>query len=166
MKNIKRYLSCFVLILFFSSCLNDRKDKTTDTELDSVETNTKPAEISNIPWYSELDTVTQVFSLERNELIKTQDLDSVNVIKALNKNYPESILVWNQLSNDTAYVSIPDAAYLTQQSGSLGAKLFLAESTYSLTEIPGIKVVNFNFQVGDHASPGAYTRDDFNFSMP
>lgn len=166
MKNLKICLFGFVFISFLSSCLNDRKDKAPDADVDSVETNAKPAEISNIPWNSELDTITQVFSLERNELIKTQDLDSSNVIKAINKNYPESILVWDRISNDTAYVSIPNSTYLTQQSGSLGAKLFLAESTYSITEIPGIKVVNFNFQVGDHATPGAYTRNDFNFSMP
>lgn len=161
------YLSVYItLILCVFSCTNDRKDKTTDSDLDNKETIAKPGTIDDIPWHSELDTVTQVFSLKRNDLIKTTDLDSSNVIKALNKTYPESLLVWNRLSNDTAYVNIPDATYLTQQSGSLGAKLFLAESTYCITEIPGVKVVNFNFQVGDHASPGAYTRDDFNFSLP
>jgi hypothetical protein len=39
--------------------------------------------------------------------------------------------------------------------------IFLAEATFALTEIEGIKAVNFNFQEGDHAAPGTYTRNDF-----
>jgi hypothetical protein len=170
MKNFKNIISSLLLISFLTSCVNDRKDKNVDDNAQEnkkdVVTEEKPVTIPNIPWSAELDTNTQVFTMKKNEQVKTQDLDSSNVLKAINKDYPQNLIVWERLSGDTAYVNIPNSASLTQQSGTLGAKVFLAESTYSITEIPGIKVVNFNFKTGDHASPGAYTRSDFNFSMP
>ena len=33
--------------------------------------------------------------------------------------------------------------------------------TYSLTEAPGVRGVNFAFPEGDHAMPGEYTRESF-----
>jgi len=166
-KNIIPYL--FVLLL--SSCVNDRKEKNVnENEVENKDPNISKAErpvtITNIPWAAVLDTNTQVFTMKKNESTNTKDLDSANVLNALNKDYPQNLIVWERRSGDTAYVSIPNSTSLTQQSGTLGAKVFLAESTYSITEIPGIKVVNFNFKPGDHASPGTYTRNDFNFSMP
>jgi len=169
MKNFKNVIYCLLFLSFLVSCVNDRKDKNVeDNESLNKEmvTEEKPSTIPNIPWSAELDTITQVFTMKKNEQVKTQDLDSSNVLKAINKDYPQNLIVWERQSGDTAYVSIPNSASLTQQSGTLGAKVFLAESTYSITEIPGIKIVNFNFKAGDHASPGAYTRNDFNFSMP
>ncbi len=169
MKQLKYILPYLFVILLLSACINDRKDKSMDTdkEIEEIETKSeKPDTIANIPWAAVLDTNTQVFTMVKNQQIKSQDLDSTNVLNALNKDYPQNLIVWERLSGDTAYVNIPNSASLTQQSGTLGAKVFLAESTYSITEIPGIKVVNFNFKPGDHATPGAYTRNDFNFSMP
>lgn len=64
-------------------------------------------------------------------------------------------------SRDTAYVKIDDSAYLTQQMGTLGAKAFMSVTTYTLTEKPGIKYVTFDFEEGDHAAPGTYTRESF-----
>ena len=62
---------------------------------------------------------------------------------------------------DIVFVKIDDANKLTQGMGSTGAESYLAELTFSLTELKGIKAVNVNFQEGDHAMPGVYTRDDF-----
>jgi hypothetical protein len=62
-------------------------------------------------------------------------------------------------SNDTLYVKIPQAMYLTQQMGSSGPVLFFAEAVYNLTEIPGIRYVNFDFEEGDHASPSTISRE-------
>lgn len=155
----------FLLVILLFSCVNDRKDKNTGHNTETTFSK-KPDTLKNIPWSAELDTNTQVFTLVKNESINTQDLDSSNILKAINSTYPESPIVWDKKSGDTAYVKIPNSTFLTQQSGTLGAKVFLAESTYSITEIPGINVVNFNFKIGDHATPGSYTRKDFNFSMP
>jgi hypothetical protein len=58
-------------------------------------------------------------------------------------------------------VKIPEATYLTQQMGSSGPTMFFAEAVYNISEIPGIRFINFDFEEGDHAQPGTYTRDDF-----
>ncbi|WP_304064576.1 hypothetical protein [Pedobacter glucosidilyticus] len=168
MKNFKLYAT-LIFIVTLASCVRDNKQETQDVA-DSVssdvsstatETTTTHAELKELPWLAEVDTVSLNISLKRNNQVSTQNLDVKNVIQIINKKYPENQLVWKKKSNDTAYVNIPDAFYLTQSSGSLGARIFLAESTFSITEIPGIKVVYFDFEAGDHASPGAYQRADF-----
>jgi hypothetical protein len=155
MMNLKYNQRIFILFFFvsivFVSCTSDRKAK---DQTDKVNN-------ENV-----LDSVTQKYTLKKSPLIDDFDLDSINVLEAINRKYPENTLVWKTQRNDTAYVSIPDATYLTQQSGTMGAQVFLAESTYSITEIPGINVVNFDFKIGDHATPGFYKREDFNFKMP
>jgi hypothetical protein len=166
MMNLKYNQRIFILFFFvsivFVSCTSDRKAK---DQTDKVN-NENPEIINDIPFTAVLDSVTQKYTLKKSPLIDDFDLDSINVLEAINRKYPENTLVWKTQRNDTAYVSIPDATYLTQQSGTMGAQVFLAESTYSITEIPGINVVNFDFKIGDHATPGFYKREDFNFKMP
>jgi hypothetical protein len=45
--------------------------------------------------------------------------------------------------------------------GSTGPTMFLSSAVYNLTEIPGIRYVNFDFEEGDHASPGTFSRESF-----
>lgn len=170
MKSIK-YLFIIALLIFGLACTSDRKEnEVTDSLAESTITEEeaiikKPAIINDIPWSAVLDSATQKYTLRKNN-IETTELDSTNVLEAINRKYPENKIVWDYKSGDTAFVKIPNSAYLTQQSGTLGAQVFLAESTYSITEIPGIQVVNYDFKIGDHATPGLYRRKDFNFSMP
>jgi spore germination protein GerM len=70
-------------------------------------------------------------------------------------------LVFIKSSGDTAYLKIPDATYLTQQMGSTGPRLFLSGLVYTLTSLPGINYVNLDFEEGDHAAPGTYSRESF-----
>jgi len=83
------------------------------------------------------------------------------VIDFLNKMHEHIKLQFIKTSNDTLYVSIPDANYLTQQMGSSGPEEYFARVVYNLTEIPGIKYVNFDMQEGDHAGPGVMSRGSF-----
>jgi spore germination protein GerM len=69
---------------------------------------------------------------------------------------PQVILV--QLNGDTAVVRISNEQQLTQQMGSTGATSYLQAVTYTLTSLPGIDYVEFDFQEGDHAAPGRYSR--------
>ncbi|WP_155977765.1 hypothetical protein [Pedobacter glucosidilyticus] len=168
MMNFKLY-SVLMVIIILTSCVRDNKQETQETADSSnfnvaptaTETPHKSVELKELPWLAEVDTVSLNISLKRNHQVSTQNLDEKNVIEIINKKYPDNQLIWKKKSNDTAYISIPNAFYLTQSSGSLGARIFLAESTFSITEIPGIKVVYFDFEAGDHASPGAYQRADF-----
>jgi len=79
----------------------------------------------------------------------------------LNDTYPEIILHFTKTSNDTLFVKISNSTFLTQQMGSSGPEVYLADVTYNLTEISGINYVAIIFKAGDHASPGVYSRTDF-----
>jgi len=60
--------------------------------------------------------------------------------------------------NGTARVRLSDDAALTQRLGSAGAQAYLQVVLYSLTSLPEIDCVDFDFQEGDHAQPGLYCR--------
>jgi hypothetical protein len=55
-------------------------------------------------------------------------------------------------------VQVTDDAALTQRLGSAGAQAYLQVVLYSLTSLPEIDCVDFDFQEGDHAQPGLYCR--------
>jgi hypothetical protein len=61
----------------------------------------------------------------------------------------------------TVFVKILDGGRLTQGIGSTGAQQYLAQVTFSLTSVPRIHSVDFDFEEGDHASPGTYDRQRF-----
>ena len=73
---------------------------------------------------------------------------------------PPKVKLMN-IKNDAASVEVINADYLTEKMGSSGAQAYLASVTFTLTEDPKIKKVNFFFEEGDHAMPGTYTRKDF-----
>ena len=163
-----RIILGLTIILAVEACVNDRKEekKVTDPEAYRAEDiEAKPTSLAETPWIADFDTVTQKYSMVQSEVVGTSQLDSSNVLQAINRKYPDIHMEWKSRSGDTAYVSIPEASILTQQSGTFGAQIYLAESTYSITEIPGIKWVSFDFKVGDHATPGVYHRESFDFSQ-
>jgi hypothetical protein len=84
-----------------------------------------------------------------------------NLIKMLNNNYDSIYLGYIKTSHDTIYVHIPHSEKLTERIGSTGAEIYMASTTYSLTELTNIKYVNYDFEEGEHASPGVYSRDNF-----
>jgi hypothetical protein len=86
-------------------------------------------------------------------------LTSTAVIAYLNSVHTNVQLQEIKLSGDTLYVKIPNATYLTQQMGSSGPALYFAEAVYNLTEVPGIRFINFDFEEGDHASPSTMSRE-------
>jgi hypothetical protein len=69
---------------------------------------------------------------------------------------PEAIL--QKIEGDTAFVRIVDDQRLTQQMGTTGATAYLQAVTYTLTSVPSIQFVAFDFEAGDHAVPGRYAR--------
>jgi hypothetical protein len=83
------------------------------------------------------------------------------VITALNKAYPLVQLQYVKTSHDTLFVKIPDSEVLTQQMGTTGAKGYGISCTYTLTELPGIRYVHFDFEEGDHARPGTSDRNSW-----
>jgi len=153
--------SLFILIsLLLFSCRggsSDNDDAKADTIL--VEENISPE--SKLIWITDYDTLSGEFFLKQQKIVNADSLTAENVIAIINAASENIKLVLEKLSNDTLYVSIPESQFLTQQMGSAGAEGYLASTTFNLTEIKGINYVNYNFEEGDHLSPGVYSREDF-----
>jgi len=158
---MKKFIFLFLIIFSFIACNQDTKE--TDQIIEQEAVLTKPIEIADVPWMAVVDSTSQNIKMVPSDLVKTEDLNYNNVIAALGSKYPESKIVFQQQQNDTLFVNIPNATYLTQSNGSMGAKIFMAEVVYSFTQIPGIRFINFSFKEGDHASPGIFSRVDFPF---
>jgi hypothetical protein len=143
-------ISCFFIITFFISCNTNKQEKIAP-EKDSVKVNIKTDTVNIISdthyfWSSDWDT--------KKGLVMRK-------IHKLNIEYPEIQLGYKKISGDTIFVAIHKSRYLTQSIGSSGAKGYLAEVTYNLTEIKNINFVDINFAEGDHAAPGTFSRTDF-----
>jgi hypothetical protein len=63
-----------------------------------------------------------------------------------------------KIEGTVAYMRIVPDLQLTQTMGTTGATSYLQAVTYTLTSLPGIDAVDFDFEPGDHAMPGRYSR--------
>jgi len=163
---MKKTIVYVLVLLTITACNSDTKDsESTSENKEVVEAPkvTQPAQLADVPWAAILDSTSQIISMTKTEEVKDEDLNVANVAEALNRKYPDIFITDPTIKNDTVFVKIKDATYLTQGTGSMGAKIFLAESTYSFTQIPGVAYVNYDFKIGDHASPGTFTRTNFDF---
>lgn len=162
MKKVHLYI---LLAIVFVGCNNDSKqnNEALDDSSLTFDEKVQPAELSDIPWAAILDSSSQIISMTQTEGVHEEDLNLANVTESINRKYPEISLSNPTQKGDTVFVQINNSKYLTQGAGTMGAEIYLAESTYSFTQIPGISFVNFDFEVGDHASPGTFKRTDFEF---
>lgn len=140
----------FILLasLFFISCNNKGDQPAADGD-----TLTAPA-----TYYWEA-TDTGGLAIVRHEGDGPGAFSIDSVIAFLNTKYPNVQLAFVRTSHDTLFTRIPESTYLTQQMGSTGPTYFFGEAVYNLTEIPGIRYVNFDFEEGDHALPGTRSRE-------
>ena len=150
----------FILIGLLFSCKGGGS-KTGDMQNDSLQAEEKISPESKLIWITDYDTLSGEFFLKQQRTINADSLTAERVIASINAAWEDIVIVFNKLSNDTLYVSIPESEFLTQRMGSAGAEGYLASTTYNLTEVKGIKFVNYNFEEGDHLSPGVYSREDF-----
>jgi hypothetical protein len=127
-------------------------------------------------WHAEFDPTANVETLVRGSKINHIKNDIAKLVIALNRAVEKSetarpredaahtgfpVIRLRNIDQQTANVEIANDQYLTQSMGSDGAQGYLAEVTYTLTENPGIKSINFLFAAGDHAMPGIYSRESF-----
>jgi hypothetical protein len=147
-----------VLILFaslsFVGC-NNSSDQPSPEKDSSTITETVSS------WKATLNDSTQRLEMKKDTTMGPDSLSVPVVISFLNSNNQHVQLQFVNTSGDTIYIKIPEATYLTQQMGSTGPTYFFANAVYNMTEVPGYKYVNFDFEEGDHASPGTYNRDSF-----
>ena len=140
------------LLLFFVACGGN------DTE-----TETLPATEISL-WDADMDSVGNLVMEKR--LTPELDTLSVNTILShINSSNPTIVLEQVRVTADTLFLRITDAHYLTQQMGSSGPDVYIAEVVYNFTELPGIRFVHLDFEEGDHAQPGLFKREDFEVSI-
>ena len=149
---MKNYLFIFSLCLLFTACGNNKADQPI------VENDTASSIYS---WKASLNDSSGRLEMKKIEATGPDTLSAAAVVTYLNTTNNNIQLALVKTSGDTVYLKIPDAMYLTQQMGSTGPTLYLAQVIYNLTEIPGIKYVNLDFEEGDHAAPGTFNRDSF-----
>lgn len=165
-------IGLIAILCFASSCRNETADTESDTTADSVTTESTemsvdtPLPNSSLPYAAVFDEETDQLDAQANPDFDRSRLNIDTLTHLLLSNYPQIELKVDGVSNDTIYVQIADAAYLTQQMGSSGAHMYLLEATYAYTELAGIQVVHFDFKEGDHAIPGTYTRKSFEEEKP
>lgn len=156
------YFTTVIAIVIFScnTKQTDKKFSSTDTAFNIV-TDSNPIKTdAHYFWSAELGPKNGVI-INKLRPVATDSLTPANIIQLLNEVYPEILLQLDKVSNDTMFVKISNSKYLTQQMGSSGPEVYLADVTYNLTEIAGINFVAVLFKKGDHAQPGIFSRTDF-----
>ncbi len=157
--HIKREFYWIMAVVFLISCQSE-PSKTGEETTPVVDTKVLAKKLV-LPWNVVINDSTHFMEIRKDPASDMTNLGPKDVIDALNLKHPQIKLAWVKQTGSKAFIKIIDASYLTQQSGTLGAQAYLAEVTYSLTELQGIAAVDFSFDEGDHAIPGTYTRDDF-----
>jgi hypothetical protein len=167
-----RYFAAAIFLCLLFSCNQDKSQKdqasTDSVAVTSTYTDTMPvvndeiydeeAESQNyLIWKTDIDSK----SVTKNPGFKNANFSVDSIIKGLNLKYREIPLEKIKLSHDTLYTQIKNSEYLGEQIGSTGAAYYLAEAVINLTTIKGVKFVNIAFAEGSHASPGVFTRKDF-----
>jgi hypothetical protein len=160
---MEKYIFFLIMITATISC-NTKKTDNEAVPADTTATNAAADSVvikdSHYFWTSGYDPK-QGLIMVKTRPASADSLTAPIIVQMFNETYPEIPLTVTKISNDSVFINIRNSKYLTQQMGSSGAEAYLAELTYNLTEISGINFVDIKFKVGDHASPGTYSRTDF-----
>jgi histidinol dehydrogenase len=159
------YILCAASIFIFFSCNSNNNnakvvvmDTVYDYANDSGADSMLIAKSQSLLWHVE-DTAG--LKLTRPTVQGIDTMSAKNVIALINNNDDSIHVDYIKTSHDTIYVNIPNSEMLTARIGDTGAEMFMASTTFSLTELKGINYVNYNFKEGEHASPGVYDRTYF-----
>ena len=126
---------------------------------DSWTENKSENEKVKLVWTVEFDTTSSNFYLKKTNQV--EPLTPIQVVELLNEENPKIQIKLNKVVNDTAFVQVDDSYYLTEQCGTSGADSYLASVIYNLSEFENIEFVNFDFELGAHASPGTFSKTDY-----
>ena len=168
---MKKLLNLF-FILVAISCIrsNEKRSETDSLEQVHIDSTNKESMSENLlkPSNNPMDKGpiwiydAMTDSIVRSSFFKSDTFTASELINKINTTYKDKIyLEFVKISHDNIYVAINDSEFLTQRSGSTGAMEYMIISTFTLTELENIDFVNFNFEFGDHASPGTYSREYF-----
>ena len=157
-------LFCLSFVMLFAACQTDKPVEQQSANAVTENKTSAPnnsAKTLDVPWIAVYNDSTQFLEMKMNPAGNPENLNEQDIIDALNLKYPDIKLEALPREGNKAVVQIEDAVHLTSEMGSTGARSYLAEATYSLTEVEGIESVDFRFKQGDHAAPGILTRRSF-----
>lgn len=157
---MRKWIRYILIIAVFASCTHEKSQKEQSGKAARAKDN-QNEKVLVLPWNEVTNPKTGQLELKYNPESNSDKLTVEDMIDAINLKYPKIPLQLKGSSGDTVKVFISNAAYLTQAIGMAGAETYLAEATFALTELKGVKAVNFSFKEGDHASPKTYSRKDF-----
>ena len=83
------------------------------------------------------------------------------IVNGLNLRSPSPGVDYIAQRATTVYLRVKDPEHLTQRMGTTGARQYLGSVVISLTPLPEVELVHFEFPEGDHAAPGFYSRAAF-----
>jgi len=134
-----------VFMIFITACYNQDKSKN-DMKI-----------IGQTPmWDFDCDSILKL------QNVNADTLKYSKLIKGINEKYLDKVyLEFVKISQDTIFVKIKNSKYLTQQMGTCGADQYIISTTFVLTELTTIRNVAFDFESGDHASPGIKNRESY-----
>jgi hypothetical protein len=97
---------------------------------------------------------------QKNRRVDSDTLTAEGVVALINTTKGSNTvrLELKKISKDTAYLKILNSHILTQQMGSTGADDYLSTATFTITELNSVTYVHYDFEPGDHALPGTYSR--------
>jgi len=158
-----------VIILLFlltlCACNNNANNKAVNDSTNILELPADSSEADIIELGKEDFYVWQVDNdkktIAKNPRITEQYLNADTLIIGLNKMFSTIKLEKIKQSNDTLYTQIKDATFLTEQMGSSGSELYIAQAVLNLTSIKGINYVKIDFEEGSHASPDTWSKESF-----
>ena len=150
---MKQFFILIFVSLLITSCGNNKADQpASDNDTATI----------NYIWQATLNDSSGKLEMKKVEAAGLDSLSAASIVAFINTSDSSIHLDLIKTSNDTVYIKIPDATFLTQRMGSTGSTMYLAGVVYNLTELPGIRFINFDFEEGDHAQPGTLSRDSFN----
>jgi hypothetical protein len=164
----------FIVIIVAFSC-NNKDEKASSNTAPTLPTNedttskivttpdtTKPKTIDYTPlWEMDMNGDGTAYEMKKRTSFIDSAITIEEAIAINNKKWKDVQLVFVKQVGETVFVDIPQSDYLTQRMGSLGPVEFFASTVYSLTEVKGVKNIDFKMQEGDHAGPGVYSRKDY-----
>ncbi len=117
--------------------------------------------ITDYYWDSDFDTLSNHEYLIRGKMLDSISKSPNELIEILNRRPAKCKIEYIEFNGDTINIRILDDEYLTEQMGTVGADCFMAETVFTLSENDLIKFIRFEMDYGSHASPGLYSRKNY-----
>ncbi|MFT3948965.1 MAG: hypothetical protein QM763_18520 [Agriterribacter sp.] len=163
-RNLLPAATLLLLISISISACNGTDKKTTPLPADSLTTEETIVEQPDTVLFWTINdyakTKTRVYK-DSSDITEPQ-----SVVNGVNAIYPDIHLLFVKQSNDTVYAKIDSAYAFTNDMGTAGAAEYLSTVVVNLTTLNNVNFVNLDFPRGSHASPGVFSKKDYeNFKI-